>query len=235
MISYLQTGLAETELSLSPAQLEQCAQFSDFLVEKNKVMNLTGLEQPEEIATMHFLDCLLLQSVADFSNQRILDVGSGAGFPGVPLAIAAPTGQFTLLDAQQKRVNFLAEAKALCGIKNITPLHARAEELAQDEAHRAGYDLVTSRAVASLPMLCELSLPFLKVGGRALFMKSTDSQPEVDAAARAISILGGRLLPHTDYQIPLTKVTHRVILVEKISNTAQKYPRRFAKIQKQPL
>lgn len=198
-------------------------------------MNLTGITAPFDVATLHFLDSLFLQKYVNFSGKNILDLGSGAGFPGIPLAIANPDCSVTLLDAQEKRILFLTEAAILCNLPNVTAIHGRAEELGQSPIYREQYDIVTSRAVASLPMLCELALPLLKPGGVFLAMKSTDSQEEVDAAGRAISLLGGQLLPHVDYDIPDTNVTHRVIRIEKIAATLAKYPRRFAKIQKAPL
>lgn len=232
----LRQGLDALSLSLDEAQLEQCCQFGAMVAEKNKVMNLTSITEPQEMARLHFVDSLALLRYASFdANARVLDLGSGAGFPGMPLAIARPQTSFTLLDALNKRIVFLQEAVQQLGLKNVKAVHARAEELAQSETYREQFSIVTSRAVADLRMLAELALPFLQVGGIFLAMKSVDTQAEVDAAARAISLLGGRLLPQQDYHIEGTDIIHRVVIIKKIKQTDIKYPRRFAKIQKNPL
>lgn len=207
--------------------------FSSFLVEKNTVMNLTGITQPREIATLHLLDSLSLLPVAALAGKSIVDVGTGAGFPGVPLAVALPDSRVTLLDSLNKRVDFLREAGQLLGLTNVDYVHGRAEEFAAD--HRESYDFAVSRAVASLPMLCELCLPLVKVGGQFLAMKSSHTEEEIAAAKSAISKLGGQITAVKDYTIPTTDVVHRVVCIQKLSPTPKKYPRRFAQIKKAPL
>lgn len=207
--------------------------FSSFLVEKNTVMNLTGITQPREIATLHLLDSLSLLPVAALVGKSIVDVGTGAGFPGVPLAVALPDSRVTLLDSLNKRVDFLREAGQLLGLTNVDYVHGRAEEFAAD--HRESYDFAVSRAVASLPMLCELCLPLVKVGGQFLAMKSSHTEEEIAAAKSAISKLGGQITAVKDYTIPTTDVVHRVVCIQKLSPTPKKYPRRFAQIKKAPL
>ena len=162
-------------------------------------------------------------------------MGTGAGFPGLPLRILEPSLQLTLLDSLGKRVNWLASVCNTLGLEGVECLHARAEEQALADGYRDGFDYAVSRAVASLELLCELCLPYLKVGGRFLAMKGVDSGEEITHAARCISILGGRLLPSVDYVIPGANVRHRVVLVEKCTPTPKGYPRRWAKIQKAPL
>ena len=162
-------------------------------------------------------------------------MGTGAGFPGLPLRILEPSLQLTLLDSLGKRVNWLASVCNTLGLEGVECLHARAEEQALVDGYRDGFDYAVSRAVASLELLCELCLPYLKVGGRFLAMKGVDSGEEINRAARCISILGGRLLPSVDYVIPGANVRHRVVLVEKCAPTPKGYPRRWAKIQKAPL
>lgn len=207
--------------------------FSSFLVEKNTVMNLTGITQPREIATLHLLDSLSLLPVAALVGKSIVDVGTGAGFPGVPLAVALPDSRVTLLDSLNKRVDFLREAGQLLGLTNVDYVHGRAEEFAAD--HRESYDFAVSRAVASLPMLCELCLPLVKVGGQFLAMKSSHTEEEIATAKSAISKLGGQITAVKDYTIPTTDVVHRVVCIQKLSPTPKKYPRRFAQIKKAPL
>ena len=158
-------------------------------------------------------------------------MGAGAGFPGVPLAIARPSLRVTLLDSLGKRVDFLREACQVLELEHVECVHARAEEFGERER----FDWAVSRAVAPLPILCELSLPLVRTGGRFLAMKSSHSQEELDGAGRAISLLGGRAAWAKDYPIPGTDIQHRLICIEKTSPTPKKYPRRFAQIKKQPL
>src|SRR5699024_7784440 len=183
-----------------------------------------------------FLDCAALLTLGvDFRDKSLIDVGTGAGFPGLPLKILEPSLRLTLLDSLGKRVRWLESVCEALSLDNVACLHARAEEQALAEGFRDGFDLVTSRAVAALPLLCELCLPYVKVGGLFLAMKSVDSGEELNQAGRAIAKLGGRLLPPVDYEIPGCGVRHRVVRVEKLSPTPKGYPRRWAKIQKAPL
>ena len=233
MKEILEQGLQALEL---PPELSSALErYGEMLLEKNKVMNLTAITEPNEVATLHFLDSLCLTRYVRLSGKQMVDVGTGAGFPGLPLRILEPSLQLTLLDSLGKRVNWLASVCNTLGLEGVECLHARAEEQALVDGYRDGFDYAVSRAVASLELLCELCLPYLKVGGRFLAMKGVDSGEEINRAARCISILGGRLLPSVDYVIPGANVRHRVVLVEKCTPTPNGYPRRWAKIQKAPL
>lgn len=231
MKQLLHDGL--TALGLSTEGIPSLLRYSELLLEKNKVMNLTAITEPQDVATLHFLDSAALLTLADFHGKQVADVGTGAGFPGLPLRILEPSIHLTLLDAQNKRVAFLQEVCDELQLNDVACVHARAEEFAA--GHREQFDLVTSRAVASLPLLCELCLPLVKVGGCFAAMKSVDAGAELESAARAISILGGRIARTEDYTIPGTQVRHRVIFIEKVKETGKKYPRPFAKIKKAPL
>lgn len=211
--------------------LQPLEQFSALLVEKNKVMNLTGITEPREVATLHLLDSLSLLPIAPLSGKSIVDVGTGAGFPGVPLKIVLPESHVTLLDSLNKRIDFLRESCDALGLSDVECVHARAEEF----GHRESFDYAVSRAVASLPILCELCLPLVKVGGAFLAMKSSHTEEEIQSAKPAIAMLGGRIREVVDYTIPTTDIVHRVVYIEKIAPTAKKYPRRFAQMKKQPL
>lgn len=233
--SIIQNILAQglPALGISGECIPQLTEFSRLLLEKNQVMNLTAITQPREVATLHLLDGLAVAAAGDLAGKAVIDVGTGAGFPGVPLAIALPNASLTLLDSLGKRVTFLEETCRALGLQNVTCVHARAEEFAAH--HRESYDVAVSRAVAALPVLCELCLPLVKVGGVFLAMKSSHSQEETEQAAKAISLLGGKLENVTDYSIPTTDITHRLLIIRKLSPTPKKYPRRFAQIKKQPL
>ena len=231
MEQLLQEGLAA--LGLPQDGISSLIRYADLLMEKNKVMNLTAITEPADIATLHFLDCAALLTLADFRGRSVADVGTGAGFPGMPLRILEPSIRLTLLDSLNKRIDFLKEVCDDLGLRDVDCVHARAEEFAAQ--HREGFDIVTSRAVANLRMLSELCLPLVKVGGFFLSMKSVDSDAELEDAQQAIAILGGRVTDVKDYVIPGTEVTHRVIFVQKLKETPKKYPRAFAKIKKSPL
>ena len=231
MEQLLQEGLAA--LGLPRDGIPALVRYADLLVEKNKVMNLTAITEPTDIATLHFLDCAALLKLTDFQGKTVADVGTGAGFPGMPLRILEPSIRLTLLDSLNKRIDFLKEVCDDLGFGDVDCVHARAEEFAAE--HREGFDIVTSRAVANLRMLSELCLPLVKVGGTFLSMKSVDSDAELAEAQKAIATLGGRVTDVKDYVIPGTDITHRVIFVQKMKETPQKYPRAFAKIKKSPL
>lgn len=238
METLIQTGLAQLGLSrqipqAAPAQL---ARYGRLLLEKNQVMNLTAITDPRGVATLHMLDCAALLGCFDFqSSKTLIDVGTGGGFPGVPLKILLPHLEVTLLDSLNKRVDWLGEACEALGLDNIRAIHGRAEETGRDPGFREGYDLATARAVADLQVLCELCLPFVKQGGYLLAMKGADCGGELERARPAIHTLGGEVVGCQDYAIPHTEVVHRVIKIKKISPTPSQYPRRWAKIQKYPL
>lgn len=221
------------QLRLPTDNVDALLQYADALLETNKVMNLTAITDPADVATLHFLDSAALLTLADFAGKRVVDVGTGAGFPGMPLRILEPSIRLTLLDSLGKRITFLQGVCDQLGLVNVECIHARAEEFAAK--HRESYDIATSRAVASLPLLAELSLPLVKVGGHFLPMKAVDSDEELASAAHAIRVLGGRLADVKDYRIPGTEVTHRLVVIEKVTPSPAKYPRAFAKIKKSPL
>ena len=217
----------------APAQL---AQYGRMLLEKNQVMNLTAIRDPEGVARLHMLDCAALLKFCDFQGKTLIDVGTGAGFPGMVLKILAPSLRITFLDSLAKRLDWLTEVyEDLDGVDSITTFHGRAEEFGLNKSFRDSFDFATARAVADLRVLCELCLPFVKVGGRFLAMKSVDSGQELENAAHAVKLLGGKVVQVEDYPIPGTEITHRLIAIEKLAPTLKGYPRRWAKIQKEPL
>lgn len=239
VMELLTRGLEELGLSggIPSGSAGQLETYGRLLLEKNKVMNLTAITDPVDVVNLHMLDCaaLLRMPGMEFQGKRLLDVGTGAGFPGMVLKILQPSLDVTLLDSLNKRLDWLAEVCVRLELEGIRTLHARAEEQAHKPGFRDGFDIVTSRAVAPLELLCELCLPFVRTGGAFLAMKSVDCDGEISRAARGIQTLGGVLRPGWNYAIPGTQITHRVVHIEKIAPVPKGFPRRWAKIQKAPL
>lgn len=231
MEAMLQEGLAQLGLPTDGAPA--LIRYAGLLAEWNKVMDLTAITDPADVVRLHFLDSAALLGLEDFREKRVVDVGTGAGFPGLPLRILEPSVRLTLLDAQNKRVNFLREVCRTLALEDVECVHGRAEEFAR--GRRGAFDLAVSRAVAYLPVLAELCLPLVKVGGRFLAMKSVGSDEELEAAGHAVALLGGRMEEPRDYRIPGTGICHRLVVVTKTAQTPAKYPRAFAKIKKDPL
>ena len=226
----LLAGLPAYSVTLSDGQIDTLCRFGEALIEKNAVMNLTAITEPSAVAQLHFLDCIALLNAADFHGKRVIDVGCGAGFPGVPLKIAEPSIRLTLLDSLAKRMNWLSETLPALGV-DAEIITARAEEFAAQR--REQYDLATSRAVARLNVLAELCLPYVRVGGKFLAMKGALAQAEVEEARRGIEKLGGHVSRIFEY--PVADAVHKAVVIEKLRPTPPQYPRAFAKIKKSPL
>lgn len=231
---YIAEGAAELGVCLPSDAFQAFNTYYDFLEEKNRVMNLTAIAGERDTARLHFLDSLAVAKYAPLKGSRVIDVGSGAGFPGVPLKIAVPDMRLTALDALGKRVEFLSELCERLGV-DADCVHARAEEAALKPDMRDGFDFAVSRAVANLGVLCELCLPFVKVGGAFLAMKSTDTEDEINDAKSAIKTLGGKTEDVFDYKVPLTDIFHRLVIIRKTAPTPDGFPRRFTRIKKAPL
>ena len=217
---------------LSGAQLDLLDRYAEILVDYNQKVNLTAITSPEGIEDRHFADSLLFAAQPEVQG-KLVDVGTGAGFPGMPLRILEDDFDLTLLDSLGKRVHWLQEVCDELQLKRVACVHARAEEFAMQ--HREQFDIATSRAVAQLSILSELCLPLIKVGGQFIAMKSVDTEDEIAAAKSAIKTLGGHIVTVEDYTIPTSDVVHRLVIVEKVSPTPRAYPRAFAKIKKAPL
>ena len=230
----LENGVKTYGLELPETAAPAFRRYFELLDERSRVMNLTAISGEEDVYTLHFLDSLFLLTLDDFRGKSVIDIGSGAGFPGIPMKIAQPEISLTLLDAQQKRVDFMSEVCSEVGCGAVC-LHARAEEAAFDHGMRDCFDFAVSRAVARLNVLCELCMPFVRAGGSFIAMKSTGSDDELSEAENAVRKLGGEVAKIEDYTVPGTGVTHRAIVIRKVTETPSGYPRRFAKIQKKPL
>ena len=225
-------GLEQSVPAEAAARLDRYARL---LLEKNQVMNLTAIKEPEQVARLHMLDCAAMLNYMDFAGKQLVDVGTGAGFPGMVLKILVPSLEVTLLDSLNKRLDWLNEVREELGLTGIRTLHCRAEEAGGNPALRERFDFATARAVAELRVLSELCLPLVKVGGSFLAMKSIESDEELSGAGQAVRLLGGTAETPRDYPIPGTDIQHRLIVIKKICKTPQKYPRAFAKIKKNPL
>ena len=230
MLAALSQGLPQLGLDLPESIQKTLCDFGHAMVKQNEVMNLTGITEDEAVAKLHLLDSLTVLSTVDLTGKRLIDVGCGAGFPGVPLAIACPGAEVTLLDSLGKRMKWLEEVLPTLGVQ-AECVTARAEEAVADR--RESYDFATSRAVARLNILLELTAPYVKVGGAVLAMKGAAAKEELAECAGAIKKLGLKLEEVREF--PIDGAAHAVIVLRKIAPTPPKYPRRFAQIKKSPL
>lgn len=233
MEEILSSGLPALGVGADEASIAKFRSFYEYLAKKSAVMNLTAIKGEAETARLHFLDCCALLGSADFKGKRVIDVGTGAGFPGLPLKLAEPGIDLTLLDSLQKRTDFLRESCELLGLSDVSVVCARAEEA--PKALRESFDIAVSRAVARLNVLCELCLPFVKPGGAFIAMKGPECEAEAAEAQNAIKLLGGELSGVFSYSVPGTDLDHRAVIIRKLSPTPEKYPRRWAKISGKPL
>ena len=230
MLTTLEAGLPLLSLELPEQTRQTLCAFGSAVVKQNEVMNLTAITEPDQVAKLHLLDSLTVLKAADLAGKRVIDVGCGAGFPGVPLKIACPEMKLTLLDSLGKRMNWLEQVLPTLGVE-ARCVTARAEDAAAD--CRESYDYATSRAVARLNILLELTAPFVKVGGAVLAMKGAAAREELAEAQNAIRQLGLKLEQILEF--PIDGTAHSVIVLRKVKPTPPKYPRRYAKIKQQPL
>lgn len=234
--SILVKGAEKIGIVLSEKQQEQFEAYYDYLVAQNEVMNLTAITEYEEVLCKHFLDSLfLVQRMRDFNGKKVLDLGTGAGFPGIPLKIAFPDTEFVLMDSLNKRIAFLNRVIELLDLKKITAVHARAEEAARKAEYREQFDFCVSRAVARLATLSEFCIPFVKPGGYFISYKAGDCLEECNEAKKAISVLGGKLISAKEALLPDTEIARTFVMIQKEKNTPEKYPRGQGKPVKQPL
>lgn len=236
MSHLLESKAKELSLTFSERQLKQFEDYYRILIEWNHVMNLTAITEYEEAVEKHFIDSLSIINAVDFSEIfNIIDIGTGAGFPGIPLKIAFPDINITLLDSLNKRVKFLNEVIEQLGLNNINAIHGRAEDYAKQKEYREQYDLCVSRAVANLSTLSEYCLPYVKINGLFIPYKSGDIDVELEKSEHAVSILGGVVSDVIRFQLPGTDIGRSFVKIKKIKSTGKKYPRKAGLPSKEPL
>ena len=225
---------AQAGLVFTPQQLEQFTRYYELMVETNKVMNLTAITEPEEVAVKHMIDSLLAYN-AEMAGKTLADVGTGAGFPGVPLKIYCPSLKVTLIDSLGKRLRFLQQVIDELGLKGIRCEHLRAEDAGRNKKHREQYDLVTARAVARLSVLAEYCLPLVKKGGSFIALKGSKFAEEIAEGENAVKILGGKIISSEPVKLPGLDDGRAIIRIAKIKTTPASYPRKAGTPEKQPL
>ena len=236
MSQIFENKLNELGITLTDKQKQQFDKFYELLVEWNKVMNLTGITDYEEVNEKHFVDSLSIVKAIDMESvQSVIDVGTGAGFPGIPLKIAFPHLKVVLLDSLNKRINFLNEVIAQLGLTDIKTIHGRAEDYAKQAEYRENFDLCVSRAVANLSTLSEYCLPYVSMNGMFVPYKSGEIDEELENSKKAVKILGGKIENVVKFQLPGTEIGRSFVKVRKIANTNKKYPRKAGLPAKEPL
>ena len=233
-MKFLEESFEKLNIPFDNSVIEMFEQYMDGILEWNKKINLTAITDREEFISKHFVDSVLSYNFREYIDaDSIIDIGTGAGFPGIPLAIVSPDKKFVLADSLNKRLKVINELASKIGIDNIETVHGRAEELARNKKYREAFALCISRAVANLAVLCEYCLPFIKVGGHLLAYKGPDAEEEVKMAEKAIKILGGKLIEIVS--VDLDGYDHNIVVIEKINKTPSKYPRKEGTPGKEPI
>lgn len=228
--------LSEIGVSLTENQIQQFLIYYEMLIEWNNVMNLTAITEFDEVMKKHFVDSLsLIKATNVQESKKVIDVGTGAGFPGLALKIAYPNLQITLLDSLNKRIQFLDAVISKLNLQNIETIHGRAEDFAKPDKLREKFDLCVSRAVANLSTLSEYCLPFVKIGGEFISYKSEKIAEEIEDANKAISILGGKISGQIEFQLPGSDIYRNLFIIEKVKETPKKYPRKAGLPGKEPI
>ena len=224
-------------IELKEEQLSMLSSFYEMLVEKNKVMNLTGITEWDDVVLRHYIDSISISEIMNLNDFRgkVLDLGTGAGFPGIPLKIIFPNLQITLFDSLNKRIRFLQDVIDELELKNIEAIHGRAEEFGKNSDYREQYDLVVSRAVANIATLSEYCLPFVKVGGSFISYKTDSIEEEISNSGKAVSILGGKIERVEHFTLPNTDMERSLLQIKKIKTTSKKFPRKAGLPSKEPL
>ena len=224
----------EIDVDLDEEQIKSFYEYMNLLLEWNEKINLTAITEQNDVILKHFIDSMtVLKNLKD--NQNIIDVGTGAGFPGIPIAIVKKNSKITLMDSLNKRIKFLDEVINKLELKNVNTIHSRAEDMGQNILYRERFDIAISRAVANLPVLSEYLLPFVKVGGMCICMKGPDIEEEIKNSDFAINELGGKIVSVDNFELPNSDIKRNIVIIEKVKNTPKKYPRKAGIPSKLPL
>ena len=230
----LAQGMKELKIELNQTQIEQFYKYMELLKEWNEKINLTAITEPEEIIQKHFIDSATI--IKDLEkSKKIIDIGTGAGFPGIPIKIIKPEIEVVLVDSLNKRIKFLEETIKKLNLKKIRAIHARAEEIGQNKEYREQFDAVVSRAVANMTILSEYTIPLIKQNGTAIYMKGSEIEEELENSKKAIKVLGGTIEKVEKFKLPKSEIKRNNIIIKKTSKTSEKYPRNSAKIKKNPI
>ena len=235
MKEILKNAASEIGINLNDTQLVKFQKYYEILIEKNKVMNLTAITEVNDVVTKHFVDSISLINYFDLDNKKIIDVGTGAGFPGIPLAIILENTEFTLMDSLNKRINFLNDVIELCELNNVTTIHSRAEDLGRNVEYREKFDICVSRAVANLSTLLEYCIPFVKVGGSFISYKSGDVDEEIVASKSSQDKLSCIIDKKISFTLNGTDMSRSFVKFDKKGTLSKKYPRQAGKPKKEPL
>lgn len=235
MKGFLKESADKIDISLTEEQLHQFEIFYELLIETNRSLNLTAITEMHEVVLKHFIDSISVSNYLALSGKKIIDVGTGAGFPGIPLAILLPDAEFVLMDSLQKRLHFIETVLSQCGMTNVKTLHGRAEDIGRDSLYREQFDYCVSRAVAALPVLLELCIPMVKVGGQFISYKSELIKEEVEKSENAMRVLHCHLEKQYDYTIPETDYYRVLAVFQKDEKLDKKYPRQAGKPKRNPL
>lgn len=230
----LSTMISNLNIKINDEQIDKFYQYMNLLLEWNEKINLTSITEQNDIILKHFVDSLTISKYLK-AEQKVVDIGTGAGFPAIPLSIVNINCEFTLVDSLNKRINFLNEVKENINLKNINTLHARAEEFGQNQKYREKFDVAVSRAVAELSILAEYLIPTVKVGGKIICMKGSNVKEEIENARFAIKELGGEIQELIEFNLPDTNMKRNIIIIGKVKNTPNKYPRKSGLPSKKPL
>lgn len=232
----LKKGIEDLGLKCSDETVDKFSKYREILVEWNQKMNLTGIEEEKEVYIKHFLDSVAAVKKGYIKDgMSIIDVGTGAGFPGLPLRICLENSKVTLLDSLNKRINFLSEVCTNINIDDIELIHGRAEDFGKDEKYREQYDIATARAVAGLPILMEFCVPFIKVGGYFVCLKGPNADTELEESRKAMEVLGLEFVEKIDVELPEIELKHNIVVFKKVNSTPAKYPRKAGKPVKTPI
>lgn len=232
----LLAGAEELGINLSAQQIEELLAYKDIVVEVNQSMNLTSITEDRDFIVKHFLDSFTIGKAIDFTKvYRVLDMGTGAGFPGVPLKVLYPNISFVLADSLNKRIQFLKDTTEKIGLSKIDCIHGRAEDLGQDPKYRESFDVVVSRAVANLAVLAEYCIPFLKVNGTFLCLKGPNYEEELKESKKALRLLGGEMQEIVEVKLPFSDIVHYILVIKKTKQTPTKFPRKPGKPTKSPI